>query len=798
MRMRAGKVLSRFRLALFACLAVAVFAGVMVASAGAQGEGGGQAALSPVFNPQETNVPYLAWRGEEVRLVKCTHDDMSSIAGAPTTQSVGGFTWLDTSMTIFNYSGPQENSFDGPKAVTNGASIFYDRDSGRWCVRADFISNKPGIVTVKFTLSIKGVILAQHDFLIGWMAVNSAAITNPGTVTDNPGDEPGNSVNVQVTGSIPLNAEFQADWGLPATLVLPRDWALWASKMATTDDALSPPYGQAASTYWDIHDSSGPGGDGGAPDVHVKGGACTTLATSLTIDQVDNCNGPGNPQTGLSQSRVFGDFGTAFGPFDPSYSDTLLSDGNLNSFDAPMPPLKVVFNTAGGMGFFDDSCLNDKSSVYNRNFDASNPTPDNGLTDCIAKGHTKNEAHALYAPYYNAYIPATSRDPWGAASGTDGPVYSDYTGQPNNFPGYQWYGGYHYWQIARENVIAAGGDSPCLLTTRNYEPVYRQLNSGDTNITEFTDEHGEARAQWQPGEGNDNFGTSVGFVDDNGGCDLEGVALGDQTITASVQYPFQPIGTAIPASGSIVKHINNFFHKTVSCVRKNNAGSAIAYICTATAIDIDNDGSVFNGEKVCFSREPENVWYGVGGSYPHDNGYCVPLAGGKPGVPASVSVETPATIVGSVIDVQAYFAGEKLLRDTCITVGQSPSTPGPCGGGGTGGSSSTTTSSGTTTGTSSGTTSGITTLPTTKKGGTKANIASVAAVQLVLNKNGTRVLRVKIHSTKPSARISIRLINAKGKVVTVALRTVKTNRLVTVRNLRISKQVKRVRVAVVQ
>ena len=83
---------------------------------------------------------------------------------------------------------------------------------------------KAAAVAARIT-DIKGVILAQHDFLIGWMAINSAAITNPGTVTDNPGQEPGNSANVQVTGSIPLNAEFQADWGLPATLVLPRDWA---------------------------------------------------------------------------------------------------------------------------------------------------------------------------------------------------------------------------------------------------------------------------------------------------------------------------------------------------------------------------------------------------------------------------------------------------------------------------------------------------------------------------------------------------------------------------------------------
>ena len=51
----------------------------------------------------------------------------------------------------------------------------------------------------------------------------------------------------------------------------------------------------------------------------------------------------------------------------------MLSDGRLNSSDAPMPALKIVLNSSGGMGGFDDSCLNDKSAVYNRNFDRGQP-----------------------------------------------------------------------------------------------------------------------------------------------------------------------------------------------------------------------------------------------------------------------------------------------------------------------------------------------------------------------------------------------------------------------------------------
>ena len=501
--MRVGKVVSRLRLGLTACFVLAVFAGVMVSSAAAQppSDASGLPANGDVFNPQETNVPYLAWRGEEVRLVKCEAKFTDDAIGAPTLQTNGSFIFdrggFDVNMSVFAYSGPQENSFDGPKTVQNNASIFRDRESGRICVRGTWISNKAGITVIKLTISLKGVILAQHDFLIGWMAINSADMTNAGSVTEDAGFEPGNSVNVQVTGSIPLNQEFQDDWGLPSQLVMPNDWATWANAMATTDGNLGGLNSLPASAYWDIHDSSGPLGNespDGSPDVHVNQNTCPDSAPDDFVDQVDNCNG------GTWFSRIFGDLTNDFGPFDQSYSSTLLSDGRLNSSDAPMPALKIVFNSSGGMGGFDDSCLNDKSTVYNRNFDPGNPP------DCIAAGHKWDEAHAQYAPYNAQYVPATSRNPFGAASGTDGPVYSDLTGQPNNFAGFGWYGAYYNWEIAQTLVQNESQDTNCLLRVQDYRPIYRQTNGFATRIVEFTDEHGEARAQWQPGVDNDNFG----------------------------------------------------------------------------------------------------------------------------------------------------------------------------------------------------------------------------------------------------------------------------------------------------
>jgi hypothetical protein len=809
-------------LGLVACL-VLVTAGVLISVAGAQTPGGGLPAGPvtsaagidqlgyPAFDPQETNIPSLAWRGEEVRLVKCSSHIPSPSSVLPNQTESGFFEGNRASIFVEDWSGTQLNSYEGPKPVSDTFLIFHQGNPekphfGQNCLKATFISNKPGLAIIKMSASDdSGVQWVVHSFLVGWMSVNSANITNPGSVTELPGTEPGNSANVLVKGQIPLNAEFQADWGLPATLVLPDNWALWASKMATTDQNLDISNSfNSPSQYWDIHDSSGPGGDGGNPDIHVSQTACPGSSPSSTIDQVDNCQGPGdgNDADGSDQySRVFADLASGQGPFDASYPQTLLSDGILNSFDAQMPPLKIVFNSSGGMGGFDNSVLNDKACIYNRNSDVANG-------NCVTPPGNVNDAHNLYAPYYDAYIPATSRDPYGIASGTDGPAYSNGaspndpdTGQPNNFEGYAWYGSYHYWDIAQYLVQGVSQNTKCLLTS-NQEPTFRKTNGFPTSIVEFTDEHGEARAQWQPGFNNDNFGTTVGFVDDNGGCDLQGVSLGAQTISAAARYPFQTVSQDIPVAGTITKNILNRFKKTVSCVRKNNVSSAVAYLCTATAQDIAGNGDVFNGEYVCFSREPQNIFILPGGSVPQ---YCVQLQGGTATSPATVTLETPGTLIGSLIDVQANFAGEHLLRDACIVSGQHSSTDGPCGGGG-GGTTSTTSTTGTTSTSTTGTTtpagsnagSQLKTIvipPGGKLISTTLGGNSVVSVQLVLTKNG-RVLMVKIHSLKKTAKIQIRLINAKGKVITVVLRTVRTNKLVQVPNLRVAKNVKTVRVHV--
>ena len=135
-----------------------------------------------------------------------------------------------------------------------------------------------------------------------------------------------------------------------------------------------------------------------------------------------------------------------------------------------MPALKIVYNSAGGMGGFANSCLNDKDNVYNRDFDPTNPVSAaksragrTRRSTASSTATSEDDAHALYAPYYSQYIPATSRNPFGAASGVDGPIYTQYTGQPNNFTGFGWYGQYENWQIANELVSNVASDTTCRL-----------------------------------------------------------------------------------------------------------------------------------------------------------------------------------------------------------------------------------------------------------------------------------------------------------------------------------------------
>src|SRR6202012_4183353 len=267
-------------------------------------------------------------------------------------------------------------------------------------------------------------------------------------------------------------------------------------------------------------------------------------------DNGDNCTGGGADGP---FSTVFGQLsgdGTTIGPFDPTDAgDTLLSDGILSSQDAPMPAARIDVaiapNTGGatdisGVGSLEAA---NKTKTYSRDF----------LGD--------NSPHNLYAPFYDAYIPATTRGV--ISSGVDGAF-------ANNFNGFLVDGVYHFWDTASlaSNTASATG---CLERSKHPQtdsPLshpgdYYQTPSGDSDVAVYTDQNGEAQVRYNPGTGfyfNSLINSGGAVLNANGGCDLHSLfqvpdSLGTSSIPATAKYPFKPVSFASMTSAPVTKSV---------------------------------------------------------------------------------------------------------------------------------------------------------------------------------------------------------------------------------------------------
>jgi hypothetical protein len=214
------------------------------------------------FDPMETSVPYVAWRGEEVRLVKC-FDSYYFEPRQNGDPSEGGLTDEELSILaleanetgewqIMDWSGDDHvwpKFFDDNDQQTQVFWPSRGDQKYRGCFAIDITSHKPGIAVVKLKVDdegdryadgvgegIKGEgdPVATHQFVVIWMAFEDVRLRdldgdNPlGPVTVNPGDD--NQLGVVVQGRIPLNDEFKNELGLPAAirdrgaLVFPEDY----------------------------------------------------------------------------------------------------------------------------------------------------------------------------------------------------------------------------------------------------------------------------------------------------------------------------------------------------------------------------------------------------------------------------------------------------------------------------------------------------------------------------------------------------------------------------------------------
>jgi hypothetical protein len=731
-----------------------------------------------VPDPMTTNIPYTAWAGTQVRMVKCSNE----LVGLPRN---------GLSVTVESWSGSDNYR---PQVITPSIDFVRSNRRDERCARFNVVSLGEGIARIKLkAFDDRRVEILEHQFLGIWMRLGTPTIDEVGAAdpTGGPvgsetevGDPAGDGaflpssnngrVQVNVTGSFP------DEQGMTRTL--PNDWAALAAQLAVDDDPTNDDPNDDP-MRWDIHD------DLLKSEGHVAG-FCGPVATSA-IDAVDNCRGGD-----VRFSRVFGDFGRDDGPFDPVRLPTLLSDGKLDAGDAPMPAARVDIRIApntnpltdiGGAGALEKA---DKTEVYSRD------------------GNGTDSPHNLYAPFYEQYVPATAAeeiDP--AASGTDWFVQ-------NNF-GLNYFDRYDNWDtIPLRTVLAT--DTGCNRTVDfegGEEDEPRQTPSGDQTVAVFTDEHGEAQVEYEPFAGGFYYDAVGAVLNDNRGCDLQDVdVLGRSVISATAKYPGQPVSFPNTTSASLTKTIGNEFDKSARYYPKGTgAANANANIVVVHGQDVD--GSPFAGERVCF--------------YVDDKADSYRLFSGVTG-PASArfrvtseQAETPDSIHPDVrcayldangnaalevfnsgdqtINVIAEYIDEGLLRDIDVIFGAGdgpgdpPSTDAPPN---TPGGADTPPSSGP----GSNPPSSGQVLQTVGNnshllGGTKT---ATAASKTRLSKSrivrvgSKRYLEVKVRSSAKTAKLAIRLKLRSGKVLKATAK-VKTNR--TVRVMRLSSAVKSVKVS---
>ncbi len=765
-------------------------------------------------DPQTTNIPYVAWAGETVKVDKCI-GFADGVTEATASSQLGSLIPTPTA-TIEDWSGVDENNA-GPAVInTPNAQL---TNSGI-CFSFEVTSQKPGLAVYKLSLNnafipllFGGDSLDQHQFLVIWLQDQAPVITEAAGA--NLGDPTGNGVfdpivgagpngtnaflpgliQVEVKGTFPFGNDF-AGYGRP-TVTLPDDWAWLAQHLAVDSSLTGSNAPGAASMRWDIHD------DDLNTEGHVASSFCTSDVTSTTIDAVDNCNGvgsSGDPDLGPFSNIYGGTSDFAYGPFDPVRGfDTLLSDGKLDAGDAPMPALRVDVNLSA------DSTVGtlskaDKSDIYSRDGTGSS---------------TGGTAHDLYAPFYKALIPAAL--PGEGSILSDVPATSGVAGHAsNNFTSFlgftdpsdiytteQIAGIYDYWDTFTTSY--SHGDNACFDASGKPIP----LPHGATGVAVYTDEHGEAYVQYNPYPG------IVLTPDSNGRCDIYGPApVGHSTITATSVYPDQPVlwDGGSKTSNALAKTVNYASSKVLNCVAKSRNEA----FCVETILD--PQGNPVQGARVQFSAQAFQGSAPVIGSDaakvpPYDTTtqtdwgtVTLDFVNVKTGVNGQAGIFVRST-TGSCIDVvsenvDTRNGGDGIFRSTDFN----PTTGASCGGttpppittgGATGNTGGTTTGGATAPVVTAAPVAVSTPVPTAKTAPTGAAKTMSLATARVVKVGTGRYLMVRVNGPAKSAKLKITLISKiNGKVTSrVVTRFVATNHQVRVGNLKLAPSIRSVRVA---
>jgi hypothetical protein len=771
-------------------------------------------ATAPGFDPQTTNVPYLAWNGEQVRLEKCVPAD------GLTFQEFNEITSITTPAANFAVEDWSGNSTPDPTINPTTEKIFYsfdfDNGSGGLCASADVVSLNPGIARIELDVSAFTVPdgtagyfgpaqpFLAHQFLAAWMTLNQPSLSNMGSqnfgadptgINDPSGngmETAGNNpafLDVNVTGSIPIDGAMDNLFGgSPTSVTLPQDWVKLADAFATDDNVDN-------TTAFDDWDTSGSNQDvsghvPGACDAYPSNpfGAPAEIPDSgayqSPIDNGDNCSGGGPDGPFSLGNGGLSDAGTTIGPFDPvNASSTDLADGDLNSLDAPMPAARVDVAIAQNSGSSSDTSgvgslqAANKTVTYSRDF-AGDSLDGN-----------------LYAPFYDAYIPATVR-PTDDSSGIDGAF-------ANNFPGFLDIsndgGDYHFWDTLSLGSNP-GAPTDCLAYSSDADPQgqqgdpdnqYRQTPSGNYDVAVYTDQNGEAQVEYVPGYGYyfDNLGADKNA---DGGCDLESIGpgsiptLGSASITATAKYPYKSVDFPNMTSAPVSEIVSNQFDKSLSYEPKGTGpADQVARIVISHAQEID--GSPIVGETVCFSADSNaegvtrfagyvgGVYYGGSTQVPDpENGLGRLCLTTDQNGNAAIEVDDSNL---NMVDVIADYVDEGLLRDIPVdfthggTSGgnppqgtQTPSTPSVVG----------------------------TTAPSTAQvAAVSPGLAAaihhtiqrhdrITLIRLLMPARGQHYMMLRVRSTHRTARVAMTLSVRSGSHTRIVHRTitVRTNRMI--------------------
>jgi hypothetical protein len=618
----------------------------------------------PANDPNTTNVPYLAWRGENIRLVKCwgTNDFNRAVRaqGFATTDVITDDNMpalfgqlVQTNVQLEDWSGA-DTGVNTPKEVINGARTFISWDARAGhpviCWQDTWASNKAGLGQFKLTVSFginnilntgvgvgAQVLIMQHQWLAGWMGLNAPTLEEvqsrdhaTGSTTQNPeqlGDASGDGVffagdgwyqdktgkwvfdpkndhpgqlRAVVTGNLPLLQNY-SELGLGTSITLPNQWADLANALATDASPTDP----NPAMRWDIHDEiTNMFGETINPTTNaLTGVAGRSHPLTDAVDNAIETNLAFINNTGNARfyrAAVIG--GTPTLP--PSDSPTAGPFDPNYAEQTLLPDGKLDAGDAPMPATRIDFTIQPNSGGTAIDGVGSFGNVSKALVYSRDDSGTNAKDHNLFAPFYSQWIPATARNDFGYASGVDGALIT------NNFNGFLVNSSfYHNW--TNYNLLSApGGDSRCYATVPSgLEPgspgVFRTNPSGPQTVAVYTDEHGEARTAFLPGgrTGNDFYFSNLGSTNSNNGCNLTKRILGTAHITAIARYPYQKVTDPDKTAKTTVdKTVLNLFDKHLSYYQKClGDDSDCKDIKVVVAHAQDINGQPYQRELVCFT-----------------------------------------------------------------------------------------------------------------------------------------------------------------------------------------------------